>query len=106
VTEDEAKTKWCPFARQMVSLEKGGIPMSGFSANRFNEDRVATCLGSACMAWRWHGYEATVFRLNARGEDAYHFPVIDPAPFLAKPAEFRVEPAHQGGYCGLSGALR
>jgi len=65
VKEETAKTKWCPFARQMVSLQKGNIPETTFaiaSANRFKDDVMASCLGSGCMAWRGekgepgHGY--------------------------------------------------
>lgn len=35
MTEEEAKTKWCPFARDV-----DGAP-------------TTNCIGSACMAWRW-----------------------------------------------------
>ena len=43
MTEDEAKTKWCPFTK-IAALEGTsdvGLP------------RAALCIGSACMAWRW-----------------------------------------------------
>ena len=40
MTEEEAKTKWCPFARN------GGEA----GCNRLQSTE---CLGSACMAWRW-----------------------------------------------------
>jgi hypothetical protein len=51
MTEEEAKTKWCPFARLTFSTE-------GFAAgNRFDDcawaEKRALCIGSACMAWRW-----------------------------------------------------
>ncbi len=53
MTEDEAKTKWCPHARSLVTLngENGAIAVC--SGNRFEGDNVVVCLASACMAWRW-----------------------------------------------------
>lgn len=53
MTEDEAKTKWCPFARQSVTIDNRGSPLNGFSANRFNDDKASMCIASACMAWSW-----------------------------------------------------
>lgn len=51
MTEQEAKTKWCPFTR----LAEHGAPRT--VANRFVEAEsdwgVTTCLGSSCMTWRW-----------------------------------------------------
>jgi|HubBroStandDraft_1064217.scaffolds.fasta_scaffold778719_2 hypothetical protein len=44
VTEDDAKTKWCPFTRV-------GEQASGAAENR--PDGSFNCIGSACMAWRW-----------------------------------------------------
>lgn len=37
MTEDEARTKWCPYARRPSKTNLS--------------DR--TCIASACMAWRW-----------------------------------------------------
>jgi hypothetical protein len=50
LTEDEAREKWCPFARTSggteedlaINREYGGEPDVG-----------ALCLASDCMAWRW-----------------------------------------------------
>jgi hypothetical protein len=61
MTEDEAKTKWCPFAR---TVEHGG---AGTSMPRNRVALISTepatvlienliginCIGSACMAFRW-----------------------------------------------------
>ncbi len=66
MTEEEAKTKWCPFVRMIA----GKIADDGKSEHRdgttpFNRivdgengryayPRVAgCCIGSACMAWRY-----------------------------------------------------
>jgi hypothetical protein len=49
MTESEAKTKWCPFAR--VGSETSGLG----AMNRDVRKGVmpeALCIGSACMAWR------------------------------------------------------
>lgn len=54
LTEDEAKTKWCPEARVFKSA---GAPMNrSAAANRWTDDGEApvkcVCVGSDCMAWR------------------------------------------------------
>jgi hypothetical protein len=54
MTEEEAKTKWCPM------LRKGPLG----TARNAPEDVPNTCIGSVCMMWRfepgtreeWHGY--------------------------------------------------
>ncbi len=68
MTEEEAKTKWCPFARvhQRTSFDVGAWETN---SNRWADDEAAhpddmqgtqlgsNCIGSACMAWRWsHGF--------------------------------------------------
>jgi len=47
MTEDEAKTKWCPFARlaELDGANRGSV--SG------HDMPLAKCIGTACMAWRW-----------------------------------------------------
>lgn len=56
MTEEEAKKKWCPFARVMVTT--GNNVTGAFavgSANRFEGMKIALCIGSACMLWRPFG---------------------------------------------------
>ena len=43
MTEQEAKTKWCP------QVETGAYRPNPDGANI----RLSFCIGSACMAWRW-----------------------------------------------------
>lgn len=48
MTEDEAKTKWCPMYRISDSDES-------WDCNRdATFDRDGFCLGSDCAVWRWH----------------------------------------------------
>lgn len=45
MTEEEAKTKWCPYARLDGNNRHWG---SGGDAAP-----ISRCVASACMAWRW-----------------------------------------------------
>lgn len=58
MTEDEAKTKWCPFARVLIDDGDGGHRTS---ANRLEmggepgpdlDWPTPRCIASECMAWR------------------------------------------------------
>ena len=61
ITEDEAKTKWCPFARSIVSTG-GGANRGTDSAGRPPPN--VNCIGSACMAWRWDGKRTGLYDKN------------------------------------------
>lgn len=56
LSEPEAKTKWCPFARAVEEYEyvSGGTAHYGtIVANRGGKlDEKSRCLGSGCMAWQ------------------------------------------------------
>ena len=45
MTEQEAKTKWCPMVRAPMLIAPA-IPGNKYGAN-------AKCVGSDCMMWRW-----------------------------------------------------
>lgn len=50
MTENEAKTKWCPMVRHVnAQFEDCGnsLPFSGRQLSGFSN-----CVGSACMMWR------------------------------------------------------
>lgn len=76
MTEDKAKTKWCPFARTLdwdsATVRQGDEPITVFaSVNRVpgDYDRNGNetvelsgrhrCIASACMAWRSQISDAT-----------------------------------------------
>ena len=96
MTEDEAKTKWCPFAR--VGYANGDI--SSATPNRLTEGSTTDCLNGAnlciasgCMAWRsrhqWFD--------NAQQEPEW----VSYAPYAFEPGEGQ---ERDDGYCGLAGA--
>lgn len=81
MTEDEAKTKWCPFARVSVGIECLVAP--DHRAVTRDANGIATgidqnCIGSICMAWRWGREE------------------VGDNPRMTKRSE-------ADGYCGLAG---
>jgi hypothetical protein len=47
MTEEEARTKWCPMSR--VSLTKGEVGYNRVDGGIPSE--YATCIGSDCMMW-------------------------------------------------------
>lgn len=87
MTEEEAKTKWCPFARDSET--------AGNRSQSDEPDRHAArfpCIASACMAWR--GGETSEFK--ARAEAMYRRDGV------------RLSPKNSDvtGHCGLAGALQ
>lgn len=79
MTEEKARTKWCPYALTNGIAMEAPLKAIGFPINRGNMGTVAEatrCLGSDCMKWEWIG-----------------------SPFNS------VQPAHldedDEGYCGL-----
>jgi hypothetical protein len=94
MTEDEARTKWCPFARVIENGSASGahnrvqlptgrdvrVPVAGF------------CLASTCMAWR-QVYTTVV--VDGRG-------VIVPNQ-ATWGGDYERKDIVSGGYCGLAG---
>ena len=68
MTEDEAKTKACHKTLTPVASADGSAPW--FTSQ--------TCIGSACMAWRWDG----------------GFPLPNDPPAISE---------RYNGFCGLAG---
>lgn len=57
MTEDEARKRWCPFARTYHPETDGdGETVAVASVNRGRDgapDAWCLCIASDCMAWRW-----------------------------------------------------
>lgn len=54
MTEQEAKTKWCPMVRLLSEGQPGQL-----LSNRPNSAPGGNCIGSGCMMWRirrWDSY--------------------------------------------------
>lgn len=87
MTEDKAKTKWCPM------LSRGHI------ANRSSVGGVRedlSCIGSECMAWRWTNSPERIKEHKLLNKKGVGQPGRENKPW---PEE---QPA---GYCGLAGKL-
>lgn len=78
MTEDEAKTKWCPAARIL-----DGLP-GGAATNR--EGVNVNCVASECMWWRWSERIETEREAYMRGTDLR-----------------RTLQSTTDGFCGLAG---
>lgn len=58
VSEKEAPTKWCPFARAPYSMDIPDTKAGCCAANRDADGLTSEadrCLGPECMAWQWDG---------------------------------------------------
>lgn len=59
MTEDAARTKWCPFSSTGAYTDRG--PMGAIAVNRDPRQEVelaCLCIASDCMAWRWRGHNS------------------------------------------------
>lgn len=109
MTEDEAKTKWCPQARAVVVGENRKL---GFAGNRgVNHDKSihenppwARCIGSACMAWRWRMTGDFRAKIAAIKEHRTRFGTTLVEAKDAVEAGWTDHPTD--GFCGLAGALQ
>ena len=102
LTEEEAKTKWCPHVRQAAPVDSEA---SGTAGNKYGKKQLegAICMASACMAWRWFDCLAS----DVAGNQTWRG-----GRFNSPDAPGERHPGGPGagsklhvrrGYCGLSG---
>ena len=88
ITEDEAKKKWCPHVRHSDS-ETDSVAVNRFGRHAIDPERSwNSCIGSACMAWRWKDLPPVI-----ASDDLQSIPV----------SELEMRTKARRGYCGLSG---
>ncbi len=67
LTEQEAKAKWCPFARTINRHDSGAAVAAVNRSSKYPYDNCL-CLASACMAWRFAEVEyATTKSTDGKG---------------------------------------
>jgi hypothetical protein len=107
MTEEEAKTKWCPFARSQTE-DRESAP----AVNRTLQGHIdigCHCIGSRCMAWRWED-DAEEVATDRKCEVCEGSGVIVTGSGETAGGEecnacvggYQTEPV-QLGYCGLAG---
>lgn len=103
MTEDEAKTKWCPpagsgaeYPRKIRKYDDVGGPAGTFAYN---------CIGSDCMAWRWkRDPVGWMVSIDGRPERYWTW---DPSsePGFEGRVSIRPVDLKLTGHCGLAGRL-
>lgn len=104
MTEDEAKTKWCPFARAQTEDEPEAAVVNRAVGGKADYD--CYCLGSACMAWTWVDGERKPFRVSPEIAASKNFWAgyirLETAPDEKGWVEL-IAPPPVDGFCGLAG---
>jgi hypothetical protein len=106
MTEDEAKTKWCPFAR--IDPQQPGS-----WGNRPASHMGVHCIASACMAWRWGTPDWETYwtdnefpggnALQRVRPDGTGWEVVSKTAYETHRTEWRRRVRGENGYCGLAG---
>lgn len=111
VTEEQAKTKWCPQVRfdgEESTFNRGYQSEDPLNMRNGRTQYICNCIGSACMMWRWNRaprpYTSRVPR------DGWEHVSAEDAPDHDMNEEFWMEPneqwlARREGWCGLAGRV-
>ena len=103
MTEEEAKTKWCPFAKPPTEIPRSVTEHVSARCDATDGDHIRTmnCIGSACMAWRESG-RIKPFKVDksVKAHWEKHGYTVEPDTL---PDVFIVTKISSSGYCGLAG---
>ena len=103
MTEDEAKTKWCPHVRFHTTMDDGTW------SNRLGGLPLTCCLGSGCLAWRWlplmadKAFAAAIIKAAADIGDKSENKQKATKHVMENRAEYGLPTVPFDGYCGLAG---
>lgn len=91
LSEEEAKTKWCPMVRTHIAVNVDYYRIRTATGPAVNKGtNKALCIASDCMMWRW-GDPGTEFKVDVPAYETKGDPIGHDAP---------VE--NRRGYCGLA----
>ena len=96
MTEDEAKTKWCPASRAANKNNDADVSIGGMNRWRGEEHlpKGTRCIGSACMWWRWDDVPNPDYDPHQHGISGIWPPLRMP-PMTIK--------SDTDGHCGVAG---
>ena len=93
-TEEQAREKWCPFARIGFGMNAPDHTCLAATGNRVTTmDDECNCIASECMVWRWAGWWKI---------DDYWVSLNGPREIMSKPVPPTKE-WERVGFCGLAG---
>jgi hypothetical protein len=106
ITEDQAKERWCPFARYAIFSRHG----QSSAANRLGDDnglhinhKSCRCIASQCMAWRWERIvDENLIEAIKRYRSETGAGLHEAKAFVEAHPEYRTAPPPTRGYCGLA----
>ena len=108
MTEEQARTKWCPNARASDQQENP----SAINRARVNRpDADCLCIASDCMAWRWADPAEKNERRHCEACDGTGYSMTDSGPGICPSCDELGVTLHpyptpaRRGYCGAFGRL-
>ncbi|WP_188260832.1 hypothetical protein [Azospirillum tabaci] len=101
MTEEQARTKWCPKARASDQAEP---PLSINRVRTNKPDGDCLCIASDCMAWRWAGEKTAYQRLVGRNDPTPEPPWAPTGRVSTAGREvWEMDAGSRQGFCGAFG---